>query len=48
MLIEVPRDQLHRIFQLALAVGQGTFAKFADGHGGHREDPPRPATRRTG
>ncbi|MGY4367074.1 hypothetical protein ACVW1A_003139 [Bradyrhizobium sp. LB1.3] len=39
MLIKVPRDQLHRVFQLALAIGQGSFAKFADRHGGHGEDP---------
>ena len=39
LLIEVPRDQLDRVFQLALAVGERSLAKFADGHGGHGEDP---------
>ncbi len=38
LLIEVTLEQQHRIFQLALAVGQRTFAELADHHDGADED----------
>ncbi|MGY4499937.1 hypothetical protein ACVWYH_003868 [Bradyrhizobium sp. GM24.11] len=38
LLVEVPCDQLHGVFQLALAVDQCALAKLAGRHGGHCED----------